>query len=164
MIPTLTPSYDELQTETAFRRPHAKNPADVEILNQLLQKARQFWESQDEHEWHLVVKQCRELTSGWEPPPPPSAPPPSPDKIRQMDLGGLDELIQEVTAWPDSVAEEKKELLLAMESARNQLSSAQGESIYGIHNNVMVPLYHRVEKGPPQPKPKDINLADSDKR
>jgi molecular chaperone DnaK (HSP70) len=165
MVRQLTPSYDDLKAEFEPRRRYAPNSADVETLNQLLRDAEKVWEAQDEDEWNVRVKQCRELTRTWEPPPPPPSTgdrtPPPPAEVRQIGLNGLEGMRKEVERWPDDVAQERDALLAEIEATKSKVRSAPEIAIYSLHVTEVVPLYERVQAGPPRTKQITPDLADS---
>lgn len=166
MLPQLTPSYDELRAGLEPRRRYAPNQGEIDILNQLLRDAEQVWEAQDEDEWNVLVKQCRELTRGWEPPPPSrrdddvSTQPPPPPQVKQRDLAYLEQARAEVASWSDEVAQARDALLVEIDATRSRLRSAPEAAVYALHDAEVVPLYNRMQAGPPPSPKKDYELTD----
>jgi hypothetical protein len=156
MAPQLTPPFDELVLELQDKRRYAPTPEDITTLNQLLEDAQHAWDAQDRDRYDPAVRACRDLTKGWRPvhvrpvdgPGGPPPPPPPPQELRRSDLEQLEMCLEMVQAWPASGAEHRDRLAADISAAMDKLRAARDVSIVNVHNNTVVPIFHRVQAGP----------------
>lgn len=64
-------------------------------------------------------------------------------------------MIEQVKDWPENAAEAREGLMVEIEGAKDKIRKAPDGAIYSLHNQEVLPLYRRVEAGPPAPRKKN---------